>query len=245
MFPSQYPEVAPYRHLRRLLEAQVDMLFGDLRTMLCLPGEAEGLDAGCNLTAAVLAVNIAAGASVLFWDSSVEELEKRGNRKRRFGELMGAMYPWSDDDAVDAELGAKLLYDYARSPLTHTLGIGKTRRLFPGIPADEREVWLSKPQRGLDAAVVDDVLSNRERPVWLDPTIRSGPDGYTVYVVTLAWVCTGCSATSSRTRSKRRVPRPPPGLYSDCRRPVIGRPEPRGPTGGGRCRAWPPVAQTG
>ena len=187
MFPSQYPEVAPYRHLRRLLEAQVDMLFGDLRTMLCLPGEAEGLDAGCNLTAAVLAVNIAAGASVLFWDSSVEELEKRGNRKRRFGELMGAMYPWSDDDAVDAELGAKLLYDYARSPLTHTLGIGKTRRLFPGIPASEREVWLSKPQKGLDAAVADEVLSSRERPVCLDPTIRSGPDGYTVYVVTLAW----------------------------------------------------------
>ena len=78
MFPSQYPEVAPYRHLRRLLEAQVDMLFGDLRTMLCLPGEAEGLDAGCNPTAAVLAVNIAAGASVLFWDSASRSWRSAG-----------------------------------------------------------------------------------------------------------------------------------------------------------------------
>ena len=187
VLPSQYPEVVPYPLLRRLLQAQADMLFGDLRTLLCLPGEADGLDAGCNLTAAVLAVNIAAGASVLFWDSSIEALEKRGDRKRRFDELMGAMYPWGDDDAVNAELGAKLLYDYARSPLTHTLGIGKTRRLFPGISGDEREVWLSKPQKGLDAAVADEVLSSRERPVWLDPTVRSGPDGYTVSVVTLAW----------------------------------------------------------
>jgi hypothetical protein len=39
----------------------------------------------------------------------------------------------------------------------------------------------------LDAAVADEVLSSRERPILLDPTIRSAPDGYTVHVVTLAW----------------------------------------------------------
>jgi hypothetical protein len=187
VFPSEYPEVQPYPSLRRLLKTQVDMQVADLQTLLCLPREEDGLGAGCNLTAAVLAVNIAAGASVLFWKASIEALKRRGDRGRRFTELMVAKYPWSRQDAVDAGLGTRLLWDYARNPLSHTLGIGKTHRLFPGIDADEREVWLSKPRRGLNADAVRRVMSSYERPDALEPTIESGPDGYTVHVVTLAW----------------------------------------------------------
>jgi hypothetical protein len=187
VFPSQYPEAQPYPALRRLLEVQVDMQFGDLKTLLCLPREEEGLGAGCNLTAATLAVNLIAGASVLFWRSGVEALAKRGDRTKRFNDLMVALYPWSHDDAVNAELGAKLLWDYTRNPLSHTLGIGKTARLFPGIPSDEREVWLSKPRRGLTVEEVDHVMSTYERPEAVGPTVTSGPDGYTVRVVALSW----------------------------------------------------------
>jgi hypothetical protein len=135
MLPSQYPESRPYPSLRRLLVLQVDMQFADLKTLLCLPRDEEGLGAGCNLTAATLAVNLIAGASVLLWDSSVEGLAQRGDRKRRFIGLAEAFYPWCDSDDVNAQLGTKLLWDYTRNPLSHTLGVGKTARIFPGIPA--------------------------------------------------------------------------------------------------------------
>ncbi len=185
MFPSQYPEVQSYPSLRRLLQAQVDMQVADLKTLLCLPRDDEGLGAGCNLTATVLAVNLAAGASVLFWRASIEALESRGDRSRRFTDLMVTMYPWSDEDSVGGDLGTRLLWDYARNPLSHTLGIGKTK--FPGIPSDEREVWLSKPRHGLTSQEVESVMSSNEKPEALDPTITTGPGGYTVSVVTLAW----------------------------------------------------------
>ena len=100
---------------------------------------------------------------------------------------MGAMYRWSDDDAVDAEARGEAALRLRAEARSRTRSASARPGGCSGHPADEREVRLSKPQRGLDAAVVDDVLSNRERPVWLDPTVRSGPDGYTVYVVTLAW----------------------------------------------------------
>jgi hypothetical protein len=187
VFPSQYPEAQAYSFLRRLLETQVDMQVADLKTLLCLPRAEAGLGAGCNLTATVLAVNLAAGASVLFWESSVEALEKRGERSKRFRKLMVARYPWSGEDSVDPEFGARLLWDYTRNPLSHTLGIGKTKRLFPGIPADERGVWLSKARRGLSAEEVERVMSSFDKPEPLDPTIKDGPDGYTISVLTLAW----------------------------------------------------------
>ena len=57
--------------LRDLLRVQVDTQLGDLRTLLCLPRQAEpGFEAGCNLTAATLAFNIVAGARRAFRMSS-------------------------------------------------------------------------------------------------------------------------------------------------------------------------------
>jgi hypothetical protein len=72
MLPSAFPEVAPYEHLRRLLCIQVDMQLVDLRTLLRLPKRDFGLEGGCNLTATTLLCNIIAGASVLFFDASIE-----------------------------------------------------------------------------------------------------------------------------------------------------------------------------
>jgi hypothetical protein len=187
MLPSAYPEVGPRSALRELLRVQVDMQLADLRTLLCLPRDEPGLDGGCNLTAATLAANIIAGASVLFWNSSLEELKPSRDRGKRFTGLMTAHYPWSPQDAVDAELGAKLLWDHTRNPLSHTLGVGKQAQLFPGIPTEERGVWLLKPEHGLAAEVVEELMSSYERPHWMSPTVISDPGGYAIHVDTLAW----------------------------------------------------------
>jgi hypothetical protein len=187
MLPSAYPEVVELPALRELLRIQVDMQVADLKTLLCLPLPEPGLGAGCNYPAATLAVNLIAGASVLFWRASPEALIKRGDRGERFLGLMLAKYPWVADDAVAPELGGKLLWDHTRNPLSHTLGVGKTAELFPGISRDERGVWLGKPKEGLPAPVVDELMSSYERPEWLGPTVGSEPGGYVVHVPTLAW----------------------------------------------------------
>lgn len=187
MMPSAYPEVGPRPALREVLRVQVDMQLADLRTLLCLPRDGPGLGGGCNLTAATLAANIIVGASVLFWNSSVEALKPSRDRGKRFTDLMTAHYPWSPQDAVDAELGAKLLWDHTRNPLSHTLGVGKQAHLFPGIPTEERGVWLLKPKHGLTAGVVEELMSSYDRPHWMSPTVMAAPGGYAIHVETLAW----------------------------------------------------------
>src|SRR3954454_22554826 len=98
MVPSQFVEVQDYWPLRRLLRIQVDMQFHDLRSLLQLPRPDLDLDGGCNLTATSLCCNIVAGASVLFYDASPAALEARGDRSRRFRELMRDYYPWEPAD---------------------------------------------------------------------------------------------------------------------------------------------------
>jgi hypothetical protein len=84
MRPSLLPELERYEHLAKLVEVQVDMQFADLWTLLQLPRHEQGLHGGCNLTAATLVFNLVAGVSVLFYQSSMEELESRRGRDKRF-----------------------------------------------------------------------------------------------------------------------------------------------------------------
>lgn len=174
LLPSGYPEVARWSSIRELLRIQVDMQFADLRTLLCLPRQDEpGLGAGCNLTAAMLAFNIITGASVLFWESSMEAIERRGDRGPRFRSLVQAKYPWTGKDEVDAESGGELMWDWARSPLTHTLGVGKSAHLFPGQPKKERGVWFLKFERGLQDNVAEDLMSSYQRPELVVATVTT------------------------------------------------------------------------
>jgi len=96
-------------------------------------------------------------------------------------------YPWSELDAVDGELGARLLWDHTRNPLSHALGVGKTAELFPGIDPEQGGVWLSKPEVGLPEAVVERLMRSYERPDWVGATVGSEPGGYVVNVVALSW----------------------------------------------------------
>lgn len=153
LMPSQYPELGDRPALRKLLRHQVDMQVADPGTLLRLPLPEHGLTCGCNLTAMMLATNIVAGVSVLFWEASPDGFKDRTQRGPRFKALVAAKYPWCSEDGVDAEFGALLLWDYARNPLSHTLGVGlpltklsrgQRDRPAPGRRGGEVEVVYSR-----------------------------------------------------------------------------------------------------
>jgi hypothetical protein len=125
----------------------------------------------------------------LFWESSVEALKPGPGRGRRFKDLLREKYPWTPEDDVDAELGAKAMWEYARSPLSHTLGVGKAAHLFPGHP-NRRTVWLLKSEHGLPAEAAEELMSSYVKLDWLSATITIKYGGHAIHVDTLAWgVC--------------------------------------------------------
>lgn len=88
------------------------------------------------------------------------------------------------------EAGAELLWDYIRAPLSHTLGVEKNRRTFPGAPGAGKPVTLSKSKHGLpDNEVVDRLLNSDDRPDWFLATGTISPDGkgYVINIEMLAW----------------------------------------------------------
>lgn len=187
MNPSDWHQLADYPDLRMLVADRLDPQFADLRTMLRLPIPREGLDAGANLTTATLLFNILAGSSVLFLRSSVEALESRNERGVRFKELLSEYYPWAEDD-LHAESAAAALYEWARNPLAHSLGVGKDRRVFPGAPTvADHPVAIMIAKRPLDQIEVEAIATSRERHPALEPTLSLIGSELVVNVVTLAW----------------------------------------------------------
>jgi hypothetical protein len=175
--------------LKELLAIQVDMQFADVHTMLQLPsGE---LEAGCNLALANVLFVLISGASVMFLEADLAYFKKFGKAGKRFVRVLREHYPWQHDDALSAKDAAKLLYTYARNPMTHSFGIGKAAHLFPGAPHDgQQAIWLSK--RSLSGTETDEVLRGETAaPSWLPPTIRSDIGGIELSVPTLAWGTAG------------------------------------------------------
>src|ERR1700733_6211169 len=124
MFPSQFPEVQSYPNLRRVLHDNIDMQFGDLRTMLKLPKKWYGLDAGLNFTASAILFNVIGGTSVCFYNAGLANLTNYGDRGDRFKHLLRDFYPWLGDEMYPAQQCIDLLYKEARNPLTHSFGLG-------------------------------------------------------------------------------------------------------------------------
>jgi hypothetical protein len=164
---------------------QIDMQFADLTTMLRLPQKQIGLDGGCNFAAARLCFDLMAGASVLFYDASIEALHERGRRGQRFKTLVATFYPWlpGTDDAVGEE-AARLLYDWARNPLAHALGV-----VGPAATGATDPVPIFFASKGaLEPDQIAEIEEPRIRPRWLDPTIRhAGGNIYTLFVPSLVW----------------------------------------------------------
>lgn len=88
MKPSEFPEVAERAHLRDFLSRHFDMQVEDVRSMLRLPIEEQGLNGGCNFAAVNILSDLVAGCSVLFYCPSIEGLTTPGDRGKRFKRLI-------------------------------------------------------------------------------------------------------------------------------------------------------------
>jgi hypothetical protein len=184
--PSEYPEVQAFPHLRDLLERQVDMQFDDVRTLLQLPHPPD-LGAGCNLSLANILFTLIGGASVMFFRADISYFERYKGSGKRFKALMREHYPWQPDDSLSPGEASGLIYTFARNPLTHSFGIGKSAHLFPGAPSVANQpIWLAKG--AFSPSQADLILSGqRPRPVGLPPTLEDHLGGVVLSVPSLAW----------------------------------------------------------
>jgi len=165
MLPSEYPEVQTYASLRQLLAAHVDMQFDDLRTLLLLP-RGKALRGGCNFATAALMFNIIAGSSVCFYKVDLESLSAQRNRGKRFKELLERYFPWEGESLSKTKF-VSLLYDLARNPLVHSLGLDPPPA--KGVPG-EHTVLTKWP---LTPAKVASLEESVAKPRWAYPTVTT------------------------------------------------------------------------
>lgn len=189
MKPSEYPEVQDCPNLKRLLEIQVDMQLADVATMLQLPKHPAGLDAGCNLSLANVLFSMIAGASVLFYNADISYLEQHNPNEssKRFKGVLRNHYPWRSGEAFGLKKRCDVIYRYGRNPLVHSFGVGKSAKLFPGVPrAAAVPVYVEKIP--LDSEAVGLLLAGCQPTSCALPlTLREELDAAVLSVVALAW----------------------------------------------------------
>lgn len=208
LLPSAYPEVQPYPELKRLLRVQVDMQFIDLATQLRLPMAAEGLMGGCNLAATIGACTVIAGASVLFYEPSLDAVQDRSSPENplrsgaRFKRVVREYFPWQGDEPVSPGEVAALLYTHTRNPLAHRLGVGKAGADFPGLGGNT--VMLSKG--ALPPTWVADVMrGDHDPPPILGALLTRDDATYVIDVATLVWAV--CRMLRSLLADESQAPR--------------------------------------
>jgi len=168
MLPSKFLEVQEYLSLQRLLQEQVDMQFTDLRTLFLLPQE--GMEGGCNFAAASVLFNIIAGASVCFYDPSMRSLNDRGDRSKRFKDVLVNFYPWGEDEPISKEEFATVLYKLARNPLIHSFGLDQTFK-------NKRNGQIYLGKQPLTKEQITELEEASIRPPWTQSTITLFPNG--------------------------------------------------------------------
>lgn len=114
--------------LKEVVRKQLDPLLADVHSMLRLPIDDDiGLGAGCNLSAALVLLEVVGGVSVELYDNpSLNKLDERQQRGERFKQVLEHNFPWNDErdipNAIIDRHAAELLYDAFRNPLAHHLG---------------------------------------------------------------------------------------------------------------------------
>ena len=124
--------------------------------------------------------NIIAGVSVCFYDASVEALSQRGDRSKRFKNLLIKYYSW-EGESVSPREGSELLYEQTRNPIAHSLGLDSPFRNHP----KGKEVTLTK--RPLTVGEIRELEVSLKRPAWLPKTIIVEPEGSSVSILTFYW----------------------------------------------------------
>jgi hypothetical protein len=106
---------------------------------------------------------IIAGASVCFFEATTKALSDRRDRGRRFKALLTHFYPWGDDCLAATDC-VHVLYDLARNPLTHSLGLGNG----PHVTGIRQVSILKWPISGEQ---IEELERAHVRPIWTRPTI--------------------------------------------------------------------------
>lgn len=183
MLPSEFQEIQAYPRLKQLLTHQIDMQFVDLRCLMELP-RVEG-ESGCNFAAATMLFNIIAGSSVCFYDAQPRGLTNRSDRGRRFVGILNDFYPWIDE-TIAKDNAVSILYQSARNPLAHSLGIDT-----PVANIKAKQVFLKKWR--LTADQIKELEDSNNRPLWAERTIvdikrlQSGGEEVTISIPALYW----------------------------------------------------------
>ena len=127
MRPEHIPELANYPHVQIFVQGHLAMQFGDVRAMLRLPtgnGD-ERIENGCNFAATSHLCNLISGISVVLFNRKGRPAGPRHrprDRGQRFCNLLRtSSYPWQPGEDRNAKTDA--LYDIARNPLAHALGV--------------------------------------------------------------------------------------------------------------------------
>lgn len=154
MRPEHIPELARYPRIQAFVVHHLAMQFGDVRAMLRLPtGDGESrIENGCNFAAASTLCNLISGISVVLFDRRGRAPGRRRpprDRGVRFRNLLNAnYYPWQPSEDRMPKICA--LYDLARNPLAHSLGVLEPDRQMP-FSCEKPPEGLSQPQvNGLD-----------------------------------------------------------------------------------------------
>jgi hypothetical protein len=155
MRPEHIPELANYPHVQAFVVGHLAMQFADVRAMLRLPAGVgdERIENGCNFPATAHICNLISGISVVLFSRRGRPPGPRRrprDRGQRFCDLLRAnYYPWQPGEDRNAKTDA--LYDIARNPLAHALGV-----LEPGqtpIACDKTEEGMTQAQvNALDVA---------------------------------------------------------------------------------------------
>lgn len=159
---------ARYQSLAAFVEWGIDMQLADIRDLLKLPMFDVGLESGQNFTVVAAMANVIAGASVWFFEASPAGLTNRGDRSRRYTEVLKRYWPW-DGEAVVVDDGVRVLYNAVRNPLAHSFGLPD--------PEDPESTLISIRKRPLSDPELDELHRASQRPAWLGPAITPAPSG--------------------------------------------------------------------
>lgn len=192
------------KSIRDFVSKHIDMQFADVHTMLRLPLDSDGLEAGCNFACVSSLCGLIAGASTIFYGQT-------GSNGERFRSVLDDYYPWrlqpaggvSQAETVDA------LYSDYRNPLAHswavsTREVGRHSNKRVVMDANARALGVVKRALTEQAITTLETPSGRA-PSWLTPAVvRNSAGGLDLYPHSLYWGTRRMVEKLTRDRARMR-----------------------------------------
>ena len=167
---------------RTLCEERLDPLLADIHTMLQLPRSEVGLEAGCNLSCALVLCAIVAGLSDEYFRATIgPTLCDKPSYEEKFREVLARFFPWSDLDVPSHSTNEAIaeLYRQIRHPLVHSLGQPKkhiSRTAEPNVA-----------KRSYTAEELKNVEQSNDPPSYICPVMKKVSGRWTLNLLGLYW----------------------------------------------------------